>query len=75
MLNMPSGAGPPGRCREQTRSPAMDSNPLWQLIDPTGPARLGLTLETSTDIWFAVAVIVTLWAYVLLAPGSRQPEA
>lgn len=53
----------------------MDSNPLWQLIDPTGPARLGLTLETSTDIWFAVAVIVTLWAYVLLAPGSRHPEA
>lgn len=38
------------------------------------PASIDLVIANSADAWFAIAAIVTLWAYVMLAPGRREQE-
>lgn len=46
---------------------------LWQFVTIL-PARLSDVFDLSTDKWFAIAAIATLWAYMILAPGRDAAE-
>jgi hypothetical protein len=46
---------------------------LWQL--GLLPGQSGVSFQISTDSWFAVAAIVILWAYIMLAPGRATAES
>ena len=39
------------------------------------PERPGAIVPPSADAWFAIAAILTLWAYVMLAPDRTEAGA
>lgn len=47
---------------------SIDNSILWQL------ARLSDLFDLSSDTWFAIAAVMTLWAYMILAPGRDSSE-
>jgi hypothetical protein len=39
------------------------------------PARLSDRFDLTTDTWFVIAAVLTLWIYIILAPGREPVEA
>jgi hypothetical protein len=51
----------------------MSNNTLWQIASVL-PARLSDLVDLPSDTWFAIAAVMTLWIYMIFAPGSDPSE-
>lgn len=71
MLVLPGRDGAAATIPDRSE-PAMNTGDTLYQIGALVQANPGATFELTADKWFAIAAIVILWMYMMLAPG-RQP--